>query len=105
MQQHAGTFFEQAEGEAGTDMPRFVKVEFDALRECGVLTHGFLHLLCGDCGQDKRIAFFCKQRGSCPPCGAHCLVQTATTRPSGSRRRFPKPTWVPATAPTPIGSA
>ena len=51
VQQHAATFFAQAEDAAGADLPQFVKDEFDAFLECGILAHGFLRLRCGDCGQ------------------------------------------------------
>ena len=61
VQQHAATFFAQAEDAAGADLPQFVKDEFDAFLECGILAHGFLRLRCGDCGHDKRLAF--TQRG------------------------------------------
>ena len=76
-QQHATTFFAQAEGAASADLPQFGKNEFDALLECGILAHGFLRLRCGDCGQDKLAAFSCKRRGFCPSCGAHRMAQTA----------------------------
>ncbi len=67
VQQHAATFFAQAEAEAGADLPQFVKDEFDALVECGILAHGFLRLRCGDCGHDKLVAFSCKRRGCSSP--------------------------------------
>jgi Putative transposase len=40
VQQHAATFFAQAEAEAeaGADLPQFVKDELDAFLECGILT-------------------------------------------------------------------
>ena len=41
VQQHGSTFFEQAEDAAGPDLPQFVKEEFDAFVECGILAHGF----------------------------------------------------------------
>ena len=63
VQQHAATFIAQAEGAAGVDLPQFVKDEFDAFLECGILAHGFLRLRCGDCGHDKLVAFSCKRRG------------------------------------------
>ena len=44
VQQHAATFFEQAEDAVGADLPQFVKDEFDAFLECGILAHGFLRL-------------------------------------------------------------
>ena len=77
VQQHAATFFAQAEDAAGADLPQFVKDEFDAFLECGVLAHGFLRLHCSDCGHDKLVAFSCKRRGFCPSCGARRMAQTA----------------------------
>ena len=77
VQQHAATFFAQAEDAAGADLPQFVKDEFDAFLECGILAHGFLRLHCGDCGHDKLVAFSCKRRGFCPSCGARHMAQTA----------------------------
>ena len=47
VQKHAATFFAQAEDAAGADLPQFVKDEFDAFLECGILAHGFLRLRCG----------------------------------------------------------
>jgi hypothetical protein len=41
VQQHAATFFAQAEAESGADLPKFVKDEFDTFLECGILAHGF----------------------------------------------------------------
>ena len=58
-------------------VPRFVKDEFDAFLECGVLARGFLRLRCGECGHDKLVAFSCKRRGFCPSCGARRMSQTA----------------------------
>ena len=77
VQQHAATFFAQAEDAAGADLPQFVREEFDAFLECGILAHGFLRLRCGDCGHDKLLAFSCKRRGFCPSCGARRMSQTA----------------------------
>jgi hypothetical protein len=77
VQQHAATFFEQAESAVGADLPQFVKDEFDAFLECGILAHGFLRLRCDDCGHDKLVAFSCKRRGFCPSCGARRMAQTA----------------------------
>ena len=57
--------------------PQFVKEEFDAFLECGILAHGFLRLRCGDCGHDKLVAFSCKRRGFCLSCGARRMAQTA----------------------------
>ena len=76
MQQHAATFFAEVEAAAGADLLQFVKDEFDAFLECGILAHGF-RLRCGDCGHDKLVAFSCKRRGFCPSCGARRMAQTA----------------------------
>ncbi len=76
VQQHAATFFAQAEETTGADLPQFVKDEFDPFLECGILAHGFLRLRCGDCGHDKLLAFSCKRRGFCPSCGARRMSQT-----------------------------
>ncbi|TXH47436.1 MAG: hypothetical protein E6Q92_00605 [Burkholderiaceae bacterium] len=72
-QKHAATFIAQAEDAAGDDLPQFLKDEFDAFLDCGILAPGLLRLRCGDCGHDKLSAFNCKRRGFCPTCGARRL--------------------------------
>ena len=74
---HVATFVTHVQDATGADMPQFVKVEFHAFLECGILAHGFLRLRCGDCGHDKLVAFSCKGRGFCPSCGARRMAQTA----------------------------
>jgi len=94
VQQHATTFFAQAEDAAGADLPQFVKDEFDAFLDCGILAHGFLRLNCGDCGQDKLVAFSCKRRGFCPSCGARRMAQTAAHLVDHVIPRVPVRQWV-----------
>jgi hypothetical protein len=77
VQQHAATFFAQAQDSTGASLPRYVKDEFDAFLTCGILAHGFLRLLCGGCKQDQLLAFSCKRRGFCPSCGAKRMSETA----------------------------
>ena len=77
VQAHAATFFADVEAATGARLPQFVKDEFDAYLECGILAHGFLRLHCADCGHDKLVAFFCKRRGFCPSCGARRMARTA----------------------------
>ena len=77
VQQHAAHFIAHTEASTGAALPRFVKDEFDAFLECGILAHGFLRLRCGECGHDKLLAFSCKRRGFCPSCGARRMSQTA----------------------------
>ena len=47
VQQHAATFFAAVEAATDAILPQFVKDEFDAFRECGILAHGSLRLHCG----------------------------------------------------------
>jgi hypothetical protein len=77
VQQHAATFFAQAEDAAGADLPQLVKDEFDTFLECGILANGFLRLRCGDCGHDKLVAFSCKRRGFCRSCGTRRMAQAS----------------------------
>jgi hypothetical protein len=77
VQEHVETFFAQIEAETGSGLPDFVKDEFGAFLECGVLAHGFLRLRCADCTHEKLVAFSCKRRGFCPSCGGRRMAQTA----------------------------
>lgn len=67
---HAEAFFAETEAAAGAGLPQFVKDEFDAFLECGILAHGFLRCA-------AVVAFSCKRRGFCPSCGARRMAQTA----------------------------
>jgi hypothetical protein len=40
VQEYLETFLAQVETETGTRLPDFVKDEFDAFLECGILAHG-----------------------------------------------------------------
>jgi uncharacterized protein (DUF983 family) len=77
VQQHAASFVAHTEASTGAELPRFIKDEFDAFLDCGILARGFLRLRCGECGHDKLLAFSCKRRGFCPSCGARRMSQTA----------------------------
>lgn len=57
VQQHAASFIAHTEASNGAELPRFIKDEFDAFLECGILAHGFLRLRCTECGHDKLLAF------------------------------------------------
>jgi hypothetical protein len=41
VQEHAQTFFAQVERETGAGLPEFVKEEFDAFLQCGILANGY----------------------------------------------------------------
>ena len=75
VQQHAASFIAHTEASTGSELPRFIKDEFDAFLDCGILACGFLRLRCGDCGHDKLLAFSCERRGFCPSCGARLLAR------------------------------
>ncbi len=77
VQEHVETFFAQVELETGAGLPQFVKDEFEAFLECGILAHGFLRLRCGACVRGTLVAFSCKRRGFCPSCGARRMAETA----------------------------
>jgi len=77
VQQHVASFIAHTEASTGAEPPRFIKDEFDAFLECGILAQGFLRLRCGESGHDKLLAFSCKRRGFCPSCGARRMSQTA----------------------------
>ena len=63
VQEHLDTFLAQVEARTGAALPGFVKDEFDAFLECGILAHGFLRLRCAACAHEKLVAFSCKRRG------------------------------------------
>lgn len=64
VQRHADDFIAHTEAGTGSRLPRFVKDEFDAFLECGILAHGFLRLRCGECAHDTLLAF---SRGGAAP--------------------------------------
>jgi hypothetical protein len=66
VQENAASFIAHTEASTGAELPRFMKDEFDAFLECGILAHRFLRLRCGECGHDKLLALRGKRRGSCP---------------------------------------
>ena len=59
VQEHLESFLAQVGAETGASLPDFVKAEFDAFLECGILAHGFLRLRCASCAHEKLVAFSC----------------------------------------------
>lgn len=80
VQQHAATFFAQAEDAAGLDPPQCLRDGFYAFLECDILAYGFLYLHCEDCRHDKLVTLSCKRRRLCPSCVARRMAQTAVHR-------------------------
>jgi hypothetical protein len=77
VREHLETFLAEVDTEGAASLPQFVKDEFDAFLEFGILAHGFLRLRCAGCGHEKLVAFSCKRRGICPSCEARCMAETA----------------------------
>ena len=65
------------EAPRGLSMPEFIKAEFKAFLECGILAHGFLRLRCSECSHEKLVAFSCKRKGFCPSCAVLRMAETA----------------------------
>ena len=63
--------------EHGFGYPRFVEREFEKFLACGMLCHGFVRVRCGDCGDERLVAFSCKTRGFCPSCTTRRMTCTA----------------------------
>ena len=77
VQEQLETFLAQVEAKTGAGLPEFVKDEFEAYLECGILAHGFLRVRCAGCAHEKLVAFSCKRRGFCPSCGARRMAESA----------------------------
>lgn len=69
VQENLETFLAQVEAGGASSWPQFVKDEFEAFLECGILSYGFLRVRCAACGHEKLVAISCKLRGICPSCG------------------------------------
>jgi len=69
-------FLAEAEGR-GHPLPSFVESTFRDFLTCGVPEHGFIRVHCDRCGRDRVVAFSCKRRGICNPCGVRRTAETA----------------------------
>jgi ribosomal protein S27E len=59
-------------------IPAFVERELRDVLGCGLMSSGFLRLVCPDCRREKLVAFSCQARAACPSCGARRMADTAT---------------------------
>ena len=59
VQQHAATFFYQAEAASGADLLQFLRYTLEAYLNYGILASVFLRLRCGDWGNNKLVALSC----------------------------------------------
>jgi len=94
VREHLETFLARVEARTGTGVPGFVKAEFEAFLECGVLAHGFLRVRCAECTHEKLVAFSCKRRGFCPSCGARRMAESAAYLVDQVIPRVPVRQWV-----------
>ncbi|MCC6212593.1 MAG: transposase zinc-binding domain-containing protein, partial [Burkholderiales bacterium] len=94
VREHLETFLAEVQARSGTGLPGFVKDEFEAFLECGVLAHGFLLVRCVDCAHEKVVAFSCKRRGFCPSCGARRMAESAAYLVDQVIPRVPVRQWV-----------
>ena len=94
VREHLETFLAQVQARTGTGLPEFVKDEFEAFLECGILAHGFLRVRCADCAHEKLVAFSCKRRGFCPSCGARRMAESAAVLVDQVIPRVPVRQWV-----------
>jgi hypothetical protein len=62
----------------GSGLPGFVVNEFRKFLRCGVLTHGFARVRCGDCAYERLIPFSCKARAVCTSCGGRRMMERAS---------------------------
>ena len=94
VQNHVDSFYAQVEAQTGHSLPPYIKAEFDAFLDCGILTNGFLRLRCEDCRHEKLVAFSRKKRGFCPCCGARRMAETAAHLTDNVIPRQPVRQWM-----------
>jgi hypothetical protein len=61
----------------GTELPEYVRREFEDYLKCGRLEHVFLRVRCDTYHAEHLVAFSCKRRGVCASCGARRMVESA----------------------------
>jgi len=84
------TFLAQVEAHTGSSVPEFVKDEFEAYLQCGILAHGFVRLRCYECSHEKLVAFSRKRCGFCPKCSARRMANTALHQVLASDSSWPR---------------
>lgn len=75
-------------------MPVFVEQALRSYLRCGIFANGFLRVQCGECGQDKLVAFSCKERSICPSCGGRRMADTAAWLRDAVLGGLPVRQWV-----------
>jgi hypothetical protein len=62
----------------GRGLPGFVVNEFRKFLRCGILSHGFARVRCGDCAFERLVPFSCKGRAVCTSCGGRRMMERAS---------------------------
>ena len=88
VQENVETFFAQVEAETGAGLPDFVKDEFDAFLDCGILANGFVRVRCEDCADEKLVAFSCRAATLSRVQPVSPPKMTRTTMPQDQRQRL-----------------
>jgi hypothetical protein len=62
----------------GSGLPGFVVNEFRKFLRCGIVSHGFARVRCGDCAYERLVPFSCKGRAVCTSCGGRRMMERAS---------------------------
>jgi hypothetical protein len=69
VREHLETFLAQVEAGGTASLPKFVKDEFDAFLECGILAHGFLGCAAPGAATGSGSRYPASGAASAPPAG------------------------------------
>jgi len=98
---HLPAFLATAD-EAERPVPKFVRREFEAFLDCGIIEKGAVRVRCSACGFDRLVAFSCKSRsGLCASCAARRMLDVATHLCAHVIPDVPVRQWV-ITVPPPV---
>lgn len=78
----------------GQSFPVHVYREVEEYLTCGILANGFVRVSCGDCKNEKLVAFSCKRRGFCPSCGGRRMNEVALHLVDKILPKVPVRQWV-----------
>jgi Putative transposase/Transposase zinc-binding domain len=99
--EHLPAFLAAAD-EAERPVPKFVRREFEAFLDCGLVERGAIRVRCSVCGFDRLVAFSCKSRsGLCSSCAARRMLDVVTHLCAHVIPEVPVRQWV-ITVPAPV---
>ena len=94
VREHLPAFFRFTSEHYARPLPPYARKTFEQYLVCGMPEHGFLRLRCNDCGDDRIVAFSCKQRGACPSCAGRIMANTAANLVDRVLPNVPIREWV-----------